>query len=315
MERPGGGRVRGLLDHARIEGANDPEALSSQAEAARIAQRAAEALRRSRAACQTAAVHIPTWTGRHGSAGAPPGAAAATAAAAAAAAAGPRRFGTVANPLLARPAADAAAARGGGGGGDAGGASTSRGGTPAAAAAVAAGPFSGALAGARGGAAPSSQALLAQLRARSAQAVSAGTERSDAGGAAAPARPGPGAAPPPSAAGSGHGDADLLAARLVSFLESRGGSAGTAEVVAAFADVAPPQLPLLKRLLKQLATLRKRPGGGVWVLKVDFGGGANAAGGGGARAAGGAGAIGGGGGAAGPSTSRPQRNDFEGLGD
>ena len=78
--------------------------------------------------------------------------------------------------------------------------------------------------------------------------------------------------------------------------------------------LAPPQLPLLKRLLKQLAALRKRPGGGVWVLKADFGGGGESAAGGGAGGAG-AGASGSGGAAgAGPSTSR-QRNDFEGLDD
>ncbi len=41
--------LRSLVDHSRVEGANDPEALQAEQEAARVAHRAAEALRRSRA--------------------------------------------------------------------------------------------------------------------------------------------------------------------------------------------------------------------------------------------------------------------------
>jgi DNA excision repair protein ERCC-6 len=40
------------LDHSKIEGANNPEALNIDAQAAKIARKAAEALRQSRAACQ-----------------------------------------------------------------------------------------------------------------------------------------------------------------------------------------------------------------------------------------------------------------------
>ena len=40
------------LDHAKIEGANEPGARAVEAEAARVARRAAEALRRSRLAVQ-----------------------------------------------------------------------------------------------------------------------------------------------------------------------------------------------------------------------------------------------------------------------
>ncbi len=54
------------MDHSKIESANDPEARSIEAEASRIACRAAEALRLSRAACQNVAVNVPTWTGRSG---------------------------------------------------------------------------------------------------------------------------------------------------------------------------------------------------------------------------------------------------------
>jgi DNA excision repair protein ERCC-6 len=41
--------LHSLVDHSRVENANDPETLAAEAEAARVAARAAEALRRSRA--------------------------------------------------------------------------------------------------------------------------------------------------------------------------------------------------------------------------------------------------------------------------
>ena len=44
--------VTGALDHSKIEGANSREARSADAQAARVAQRAAEELRRSRVARQ-----------------------------------------------------------------------------------------------------------------------------------------------------------------------------------------------------------------------------------------------------------------------
>ncbi len=43
-----GSGLHSLMDHSAIESANDPETLAVQHEASRIAQRAAEALRRSR---------------------------------------------------------------------------------------------------------------------------------------------------------------------------------------------------------------------------------------------------------------------------
>ncbi len=44
--------VMSALDHSKIEGANNPEALNIDAQAARIARKAAEALKRSRQVCQ-----------------------------------------------------------------------------------------------------------------------------------------------------------------------------------------------------------------------------------------------------------------------
>lgn len=40
--------VMSAMDHTKIEGANEPEALSVDAQAAKVAKRAADALRRSR---------------------------------------------------------------------------------------------------------------------------------------------------------------------------------------------------------------------------------------------------------------------------
>lgn len=47
--------VMSALDHSKIEGANNPEMLNIDAQAARIARKAAEALRRSRQVCQVLA--------------------------------------------------------------------------------------------------------------------------------------------------------------------------------------------------------------------------------------------------------------------
>ena len=44
--------VMSALDHTKIEGANDPESLSVDAQAAKVAKRAADALRRSQAQVQ-----------------------------------------------------------------------------------------------------------------------------------------------------------------------------------------------------------------------------------------------------------------------
>ncbi|EIE27594.1 hypothetical protein COCSUDRAFT_34894 [Coccomyxa subellipsoidea C-169] len=137
--------VMSALDHSKIEGANNPEALNIDAQAARIARRAAAALRQSRAACVTAPVNQPTWTGRSGGSGAP-------------------RFGATSNQRLARGAlsepgsSEAAPADAGAGEVRRGTAGLAR--------------FGGGQAGTTGGLAPSSSVLLARLRERQA-AVSA----------------------------------------------------------------------------------------------------------------------------------------------
>lgn len=115
------------------------------------------------------------------------------------------------------------------------------------------GPSGGGVAGG-GGAAPRSAEILARLRERQAAAASA---------AAAEA-----------AADPAVERAQLLAAQVASFLEARGGSAASDELVAHFQpSVGAAQLPLFRGVLKQVAQLQRRPGGGkAWVLKPEYAG-------------------------------------------
>ena len=53
--------VMSALDHSKIEGANNPEALNIDAQAARIARKAAEALKRSRQVCQVCSAPCSIW--------------------------------------------------------------------------------------------------------------------------------------------------------------------------------------------------------------------------------------------------------------
>lgn len=232
--------IMGALDHNKIEGANEPGARAVEVEASRIARRAAEALRQSRAAVQRSAINEPTWTGHSGAAGAPT-------------AATPRpRFGAAANPALRRQlaSAGATAAIGGISGTDAGGGSS---------------PGTGGVrqlrfgatggAGASGGKALRSADLLAQLRARNASAAAAGLAEA-------------------------HGDADdaaqmreaqSLTQRICQFLESAGGSAPTPDIIAHFGDTVPQsRMALFRQLLKQVSTLKRVDGAKAWVLKNEY---------------------------------------------
>ncbi len=211
--------VRGAIDHSKVEGAHDPNLRAADHEAARIARRAAEALRQSRLQCQQAPVNQPTWTGRSGGAGLP-------------ANDGAPRFGRATNPRL-QPGA--AAAQGPPAGRSAGG------------------RFGGGSAGAGlpAGAAPRSSEILARLRERQAAVVSTAA----AAAAADPALD----------------EAQQLADRVASFLEARGGSAASDELVQHFqGSVGPAQMPLFRGVLKQVAQLQRRGAGKAWVLRPEY---------------------------------------------
>lgn len=218
-----GSGVRGAIDHAKVEGANDPNLRAEEHEAARIARRAAAALRQSRLQCQQAPVNQPTWTGRSGGAGLP-------------ASDGQPRFGRATNPRL-QPAGaappqgpPAAGGRRFGAGGSAG---------------------AGLPGGTAAGAAPRSSEILARLRERQAAVASAAA----AAAAADPALD----------------QAQQLAAQVASFLENRGGSAASDELVQHFqASVGPAHLALFRGVLKQVAQLQRRGAGKVWVLRPEY---------------------------------------------
>lgn len=241
-----------LMDHSRIETSNDPETLAVDQQAARMAAKAAEALKRSRAACRTAAVNQPTWTGRHGTAGVTP----------------PRnKFGrpTTSSKECLTPPKNTTQS---GSGGPKGRVFGTRGTPPI--------PTNGApIAGVSGCAAPSSSSLLAQIRARQ-QAPGMGPHLS----AAAPSTS---SATPPATPGSegeggpgteaGDGTADILLCQIVSFLEAKGGAAPSKELVDHFNQVVrPQQMMLFRQLLKQVATLTKTSASGSsqWTLKDEF---------------------------------------------
>lgn len=190
------------------------------------AARAAEELRRSRAACMTAPVSTPTWTGHSGGAGAPGGAAR-------------RRFGIVSRSAQLQP-------------------------QPQAQARVAIG---GALAGTRGAGAVGSGsgalgsgALITQMRERRQQlSVTAETEppRGISGGGL-PAPDSTTRAVPAATVTSlpSSSDAQLLMARLVSFLEACGGSAATGDIVAHFrGDVPESRMPVFRQVCMRVHVL------------------------------------------------------------
>lgn len=248
--------IRSLIDHSRIEGANDPETLATDLEANKIAQRAADALRASRQQCQTVGVHVPTWTGRHGRAGAVGGRGGRGGSGSQASR---PRFGTTVNPRLKSSPGTAAATAAAQRQPKPATVSPQSRGASSNAGDHAARQFSGSQAGTTGSTAPSSAALLARMRQRQQLAVIAGSSEIGHPGA--------------NGESSGAGEfADVLAAQVVSFLESVGGEARSEVLVNQFQSVVDGQhMPLFRQLLKKVALLQRRPGsGGIWVLRPEF---------------------------------------------
>ena len=63
--------VHSALKHDRIEDAGNPDYVLVEKEAERVAKQAADALKRSRSECRLSGIGVPTWTGSQGSAGIP----------------------------------------------------------------------------------------------------------------------------------------------------------------------------------------------------------------------------------------------------
>jgi len=239
--------VRGILDHEKIEKANDADRRIAEREANRVAQRAAEMLRQSRLACQRAPVNQPTWTGRSGVAGAPGvnsnGGGLAVV----------PLFGRTINPRMKK---DVDLEKGvgvvvsehqqdGSGGG----------GTVDLTAAINIDNsrrfgVTG-LAGASHGSAPTSSQIIARFKQK--QHQSANGEGGGGGGGAVMSR------------------AEHLAQRVATFLDGNGGSAASNRVVHAFRnEIGPNDAVLFRGVLREVAQLRMRRGEKVWELRPEF---------------------------------------------
>lgn len=131
--------VQSAMDHDVILGMHESEKVNIDHEATRVAERAARALQQSRRLRNAESVAVPTWTGRSGTAGAPPGAR--------------QRFGSTTNSrLVSSSSSGGSQARPPLGAGGVG--------------AVVARPVMGNLAGSSAGKTFSSADLLARVRAR-----------------------------------------------------------------------------------------------------------------------------------------------------
>ncbi|GLJ53696.1 hypothetical protein SUGI_1145590 [Cryptomeria japonica] len=233
--------IHSTMDHDAIIDINDEEKLKLDDEAAQVAQRAAEALRQSRMLRGQDGVSVPTWTGKSGAAGAPTSIR--------------RKFGSTVNCQLvsASKSTDRSSING---------ASSSQ------------GALIG-LAGISTGKALSSGDLLARIQMNRESAIDAGLESQTLSGAGSSMinetqripsnRPMNGRIVPKSI------QPEILIRQLCTFIQQNGGSVGSTKIVDHFKDRVPPKdLCLFKKLLKEIAILRKEGGQGEWVLKPDY---------------------------------------------
>ncbi|CAA7390510.1 unnamed protein product [Spirodela intermedia] len=212
--------IHSAMDHDAIMNANEGEKRRFEQQASLVAQRAAEALRRSRMLRSRDGVAVPTWTGRSGAAGAPPSVR--------------RKFGGATNPRL-RPSAAAA-------------------------------PLPSGTQPGLAGRALSSADLLARIRGTQEEAAREGFRNQSPPPSSSSRRS------PAGSSSSGGVPAEVLIRRLCSFLQERGGSAGSGSIVEHFKERVPPgDLPLFRSLLKEIAVLDKAEGGAaLWVLKPEY---------------------------------------------
>lgn len=293
--------VHSTMDHDRIVGANDPENVIVDYEANRVARRAAEALKQSRAARATADVAVPTWTGRSGAAGAPDGVR--------------RRFGATVNSRIVqqnrvstspegssgtRGLSGGLGRPGGLGGAGRGALSSSallarvREGRQAAEEAhIGAGPSGSGLAG---GLARASSPLAGGLRVLSRESSPAvqsprSAQKGGANGLSIKSEPSTSGRAGAAGGGSANGNRsgsktsgkgkvgggslqpEILIRQICTFLQERGGEAPSAELVQHFAErIREEDMALFRQLLKQIATLKKSETGGpsTWLIKPEY---------------------------------------------
>ncbi|KAL9227603.1 hypothetical protein vseg_003275 [Gypsophila vaccaria] len=224
--------IHSAVNHDAIMDAHDDDKIRLDEQASQVAQRAAEALRQSRMLRSKESISIPTWTGKSGAAGAP--------------SSFRQKFGSTVNSNLvnkSRSQEDLA-----------------KNGTSSLAA------------GAASGKALSSAELLARIRGNQVNAVGDGLEHQFvlSSSPSSKARPNDAGPSRPSKNLSGV-PPEVLVRQICTFIQQRGGSTSSANIVEHFKNRIPSKdLPLFKSLLKEIAALEKRPSGSFWVLKPEY---------------------------------------------
>ncbi|XP_010262354.1 PREDICTED: protein CHROMATIN REMODELING 8 isoform X2 [Nelumbo nucifera] len=229
--------IHSAVNHDVIMNANDEEKMRLEEKASQVAQRAAEALRKSRMLRSKDSISVPTWTGRSGAAGGPPEAR--------------KRFGSTLNSQL----VNSRSSEGTSGSGE------SR--------------INGFAAGSSAGKALSSADLLAKIRGNQEKAVSDGLEHQfglvsgSSNNTQHLSDSGPSSSRPSSKLAAVQ--PEILIRQICTFIQQRGGSTTSSSIVEHFKDRIPyKDLALFKNLLKEIATLEKNPNGSSWVLKPEY---------------------------------------------
>lgn len=127
---------------------------------------------------------------------------------------------------------------------------------------------SGIAAGASAGKALSSGELLARIRGNQERAAGAGMEHQFGLSSSTDRRK---SADIRSHSNTSGVQPEVLIRQICSFIEQRGGSTNSADIVQHFKDRIPSKdLPLFKNLLKEIAMLKRDSNGSVWVLKPEY---------------------------------------------
>ncbi|KAF3796343.1 CHROMATIN REMODELING 8 protein [Nymphaea thermarum] len=227
--------VHGLhsaMNHDVIMNANDEEKLRLQEEASQVAQRAAEALRQSRAFRSQDSISIPTWTGRSGAAGAPSSVR--------------MKFGSTVNSKLVN---------------------ASKLPNPSLGAGLSVGKALSStelLARIRGA---QESAIGAGLDHQLGLLEVPGSNNIVNNGRPVGSNP----VASSSSCSNGDIQSEISIQQLCEFIQQKGGSTSSSTIVEHFKDKVPSKdLPLFKNLLKKIATLEKGSTGSKWILKPEY---------------------------------------------
>lgn len=130
---------------------------------------------------------------------------------------------------------------------------------------------SGIAAGASAGKALSSGELLARIRGNQERAAGAGMEHQFGLSSSTDRGKSADIGPSRSHSNTSGVQPEVLIRQICSFIEQRGGSTNSADIVQHFKDRIPSKdLPLFKNLLKEIAMLKRDSNGSVWVLKPEY---------------------------------------------